>query len=171
VRGILVLVLKLPAGHELLPLTLHSDLQAYKKDKELIRYLYIASVEEERDIYEASPENASIKKMRPPFYMIFDASEDDIASIVQHFNIEDLALALFDTPRDWRAKIEKQMDEKEKFLYYEYLKQFDRAKPKREEIGSVRMSVAQYFSDLIWLKELHLDTAELSEDSNATEAA
>lgn len=126
------------------PLNNYDTLTKYKHQKELLKYLRIADINEEQDIYTASGEDSIIHKIRPPFYKVFEKQEPDILKkLVSQFSIQEWAYALFNTPRDLRRNIEYLFTDKQKFLLIETFKTLDKQNINKEEIGIIRELIAQ----------------------------
>lgn len=153
------------------PLVDFSSLKVFRKEKELIRYLFQADVVEERDIYQAFPDESSIRSLRPPFYEIFEAEEDLMKELISGVSTQDWAMALFDSPRDWRKKIEAHFSEKEKFLYYELLKQLDKQRPDKSHVGQLRAKIARAFHELKMIQQYESDHPEPSTEKNSTDVS
>jgi hypothetical protein len=152
---------------ELRPLSDLALLERYRHEVELIEYLKVADIAAEREIYEAASSDSLIHSMRPPFYVVLDSSEAELKKIVQAIGVEQWALALFNAPRTERLKIEKELGEKQRFLFIEKLRALDAHHPDKAQIGKARESIARFF------KELHARTAaeEESRDENELKAA
>src|SRR5690606_21678288 len=125
------------------PLNDLSLLEAYRHEKGLLDFLKTAEPKDEQEVYEASNRDAVIHKLRPPFYPVFNAAEDDLRRLVPNFAIEDWALALFNVPRKDRRTIEGVMTDKQRFMLVETLKQHDQSQSVRPPVGAARESTAR----------------------------
>ena len=117
-------------------------LGSYRQEQDLISYLGHAAPEEEREIYEALPENSRIFTLRPPFYRLFSQSRDVVARIAQELDVLDIAMVLHGLSNEFRMKLLETLSEKRGFMVAEQLKRFERGAPDitvvarlREDIG------------------------------------
>jgi hypothetical protein len=117
-------------------------LGGYRQEQELLAYLGQTGPEEEREIYEALPENSKIFSLRPPFYRLFSQTREVVAKITQELEIADCAAILHGLPTQMRMKVIETLSEKRGFMVAEQLKRFEKQPPdsssvtlKREWIG------------------------------------
>lgn len=118
-------------------------LSRYKSDKDLLDYLRGVDVREEKEIYGAAPKDSIIHRMRPPFYPIFDFEEQDLRLVMQAVSMDEWALAMFNTLKTDRKKVESQFSDKMKILFIEKLKYLDANPPMPEEIGYAREKIGK----------------------------
>jgi hypothetical protein len=121
-------------------------LDHYSHERGLLSYLRVCPLEEERDIYNASPDDASIRVVRPPFYVVFEASDEDRQELANQVDVQDWGVALFNTDRDLRSKITDFMPQKRKFLLIEVLKHCDRNRTSPERVGLAREKIGTLFA-------------------------
>lgn len=144
-----------------LPLNEISELKRYRSDKELLEYVRTADPSEEREIYEAADEGSLIHRMRPPFYILFQQSEELLKKIVQQVAVDRWSLALFNIPKTERQSIDRHMTEKQRFLLIERFKRFDQSPPPLEMIWKSREQIALTIKQLL---------AEQPESQNAQDS-
>ena len=142
-----------------------SIIERYKHEKELLEYLKVVELNEEREIYEASSPDSMIHKLRPPFFGVLDQPDEAIKELVPRFSPEQWALALFNVARPERRKIEQYLSEKQMFLIRERWRRFDLAPPDRSMIGVARERVA------LVAREIALSMAQKTPDPAAAGAA
>lgn len=131
-------------------------LESYKKMKELLIYLKEADPQEEREVYAATISSGLLSTMRPPFFPLFEQSEEIIQKMVVQYSLDDWALALFNVPRDQRKVVVNYFSDKERFLFLEQLKYLDTHKPDLDVVGQVREQMAR---DLAF----HITMAQMNE--------
>lgn len=124
------------------PLASYKNLKQYRSDLELLDYLRIAEIAEERDIYGAAPHDSFIHKVRKPFYPIFDQEEETLRSIVPKIAPEEWAMALLNVAIPDRKKVDALFTEKQKFLFIERLRYYDANPPGRHTIAQSRDKIA-----------------------------
>lgn len=125
-----------------------SLLDAYKQDRDLLKYLSHADPAEERDIYEASAPESFIHSVRPPFYKIFDLDDEALKALVPKVSLDQWALSLFNVDRPSRRKVETHLSEKQRFMLIEKLKAFDQHSPGNEQIGAAREFIGRTYQQL-----------------------
>ncbi|MFN7685969.1 MAG: hypothetical protein ACK5QT_11230 [Oligoflexia bacterium] len=130
------------------PLSNLADFHRLKQENELREYLKTSSVEEEREIYLAYKPEGALQAMRPPFYVVLEASEQELMELVPRVKVEQWALALFNVDRPIRAKIQAQMTDKQKMLLGERLKTLDSVGVSPFEVGEARESLGRLFKQL-----------------------
>jgi hypothetical protein len=130
------------------PLANITDFLRLKQEHELREHLRVASLEEEREVYLASRPDAAIHSMRPPFYVVLEASDEQLKDLVPRVKVEQWALALFNVERPLRAKIQAHMSEKQNFLLVERLKALDSASAAPEDVGEAREALGRLFKML-----------------------
>ncbi|MCB0364480.1 MAG: hypothetical protein H6624_03520 [Bdellovibrionaceae bacterium] len=135
---------------ELVPPVEFEILEKYKQEKDLIAYLNTSDVVAEREIYRASPEDAMIHKIRPPFYRVLLDENDYMEDFVARVNLDDWALALFNVARGDRSNVDQHFSSKQKFIFIEKLKALDSGKLDPRAVGQARERVARYYSDFLF---------------------
>lgn len=128
---------------KLKPLRSMDLLKKFQKESDLLEYLKTADPTTEKEIYKVAGEDSLVARVRPPFFKLFDLSEDKIQELVTKFRVEEWALALFNAPRDDRRLVEKFFSDKQKFRYLELLKSFDTSPPPKEDMGVLRERIAK----------------------------
>lgn len=115
-----------------------SSLAKFKKQSDLLEYLKFSDSTTEKEIYIAAGASSMLPTIRPPFYKIFEMSEDAIKLLVPMMRIEDWAVALLNVERKDRKLFEAQFGEKQRYKFLELLKAFDSQPPSRELTGDTR---------------------------------
>lgn len=131
------------------PLIAYTSLTQYQNDLDLVDYLRIADIPEERDIYGAAPSGSLIFKVRKPFFPIFDQADEILNVIVPKFSPEEWALALLNVTIPDRKKIDSHFSEKQKFLFIERLKFYDANPPGNTVVGKSRDKIARVLGDML----------------------
>lgn len=131
----------------------YKSVDRFRKDLELIAFLRTASLKDEEEIYESVDEQSIVHQLRPPFYKIFKNSSDSIKMMIDHFSLDQWALALLNAPREYIREVFNNLDDKKKFLFSAYLKQFDERVPHPEAQGEIKEKIAAHFESLMKIKE------------------
>ncbi|MFY7927636.1 MAG: hypothetical protein ACOVS5_02085 [Oligoflexus sp.] len=118
-------------------------LQRYRHERGLLDFLRTCSLEEEREIYRASRPDASIHTVRPPFFIVFEAPEDELRYVADRFSAADWGKALFKIDRSLRQRITQYFSESKNYQMIEVLKQYDRFGLGDEEVGVMREQIAR----------------------------
>lgn len=121
-------------------------LDQYHHEQGLLSYLRTCSLQEERDIYSASGDNASIRVIRPPFFEVFEYEQSLREELANSINIDTLGKAMFNIDRDLRSLITDFIPQKKKFQFIEVLKACDRDSISAEDVGKARENVARIFN-------------------------
>jgi hypothetical protein len=100
-------------------------LENYKKDRELLMYLDQVNIDDEKDIYATLPEDSFVLRVRAPFYKVFELEETQWKDFVGLFPIDRWALAVMNSPRQYMKQVSDVLDEKQKVVFSQYLKNFD----------------------------------------------
>lgn len=132
----------------------------YRKDKELLKFLRLAGVDQEREVYTTLPHNSMISEIRPPFYKVLEAEEYQLDNLMSWFAIENWALALFNVSREERKYIEGFFGPKELKVYRSYLMGFDGNPPDLEAVGLARENIAKKLNNMAKSEELKEFTDE-----------
>ncbi|MBC7715068.1 MAG: hypothetical protein H7177_17105 [Rhizobacter sp.] len=117
----------------------------YKKDLELVDYLRSATLKDEEEVYESLSSTSNIHKIRPPFYAIFKADDENFKAIFSQYDIYEWATAVLNAPRDYMKKISAELDEKKRYIFSNYLKQLDENQPSFKDQSSLREEMAKSF--------------------------
>ena len=117
-------------------------LEEYNKDKEILNYLSLISIEDERDIYETLNKESFIFNVRPPFYKIFELEPAKLSKLILDFSLDQWALAVVNSSRPFIKAISDQLDEKRKVIFSSHLKNYDQNPPAVSEQGGVRQTIA-----------------------------
>ena len=134
---------------ELMPPVEFELLEKYKQEKDLISYLNVSDVLAERDIYRASPDDAMIHKIRPPFYRVLLDEGHYMEDFVGRVSLDDWALALFNVDRGERSNVDQHFSSKQKFIFIEKLKSLDAGKLDQRAVGLARERVARFYDEFI----------------------
>ncbi len=136
---------------ELKPLQDSGALEAYRHTVDMLNYLRVSDLTVEYEIYQASPEEFELFKIRPPFYTFFEADEEIIKKSLQVFSIDQWSLALFDVANDKRNIVMQYMTEKQDFMFLDKQRGFEKEPPAKEEVGKVREMIGKWHYDMVKL--------------------
>lgn len=145
-------------AEDIRPLGRLEDFKKQKSESELFEYLKFASPEEEREIYLASKADSMIHQVRPPFYSIFEESDDLLKAFCTRITPDQWAFALFNVERGSRRKIQSFLGEKQSFLLMEMIKNLDRSPPEKERVGEAREGIARLFKTFRGSRETEIDS-------------
>ncbi len=101
-------------------------LKEFKDRKDLLVYLDKVNPKEEREIYAVLGRDSEVESIRPPFFKLFDLKEDELKKLKSEFSLYDWSVALFNVDHKDRELIVNLLDDKEAYLFSEYLKGFSR---------------------------------------------
>jgi len=118
-------------------------IDAFRHEKGILAFLRTATISDERDIYEASKPDSTIPLIRPPFYVVFNLPQEELARFTPMIPLDKWAMALFNTSRDQRKLVEKNFSEKQRYLFIETLKRFDSIQPDGQIIGDAREMIGR----------------------------
>lgn len=110
---------------DMMPYNESGILKNYKRDKDLFEYLDLASIDDERDVYQSLSQDSLILKNRPPFFKVFDLDESKLRELTQGFPLDKLALALSNANPSYVKKIYDCLDDKKKIIFASLLKRPD----------------------------------------------
>lgn len=122
-------------------------LAQYKRDMDLVHYLRQCDFQMEKEIYHAIPKESSLPTLRPPFYSVLEAGEENLKSFVPTVSLEEWALALLNVPRTDRLTVEVGLSDKQKFRFIELLKRYDRMGASNEVVGRAREQISRAYHD------------------------
>ena len=125
-----------------LPLGDFVAIEKYRKESELREYLRVTDPATEREIYQASPADSGLHRLRPAFYKVLEASDTLLSALVPRFSPEQWAMTFMNVPKSDRGRIQKLFNEKQNYLFIENLKRFDAAGISLDEIGRMREAIA-----------------------------
>lgn len=128
------------------PLNSFTALEHYSHERDLLNYLRVASVPEEKDVYGALSNDSFLWKVRPPFFEVLEMPVDDLRKEYNKVSLEDWALALFNVPREARSAIESLMNSKQKFIFSNRLRAIDQQGVDRLTIGTAREKIAKIYA-------------------------
>lgn len=152
------------------PLETFDILDVYKKDMELLQYVEMSDVRTEQEIYEAAPLDSMLKRLRPPFYVLFQQPESLLKEFHRQFDISDWALALFNVPREQRKLIEYHFSDKEKFYFIELLQGLDHNRPSLELTASIRTQIAVTLHGyLAQMEQMGHESTSMDEEVNSND--
>ncbi len=110
---------------EQMPLCNWSAIKEFRTDEEILTYLDLVSIDEEREIYDTLHEQSFVINQRPAFFKFFDMGLVHFQDMVDHFPIQMLAAAMINSPRTYIKRIMDCYDEKQKIVFSSYLKKID----------------------------------------------
>jgi hypothetical protein len=125
----------------------------YRHERGLLDFLRICTLEEERDIYRASKGDAGIHLLRPPFYPIFEGSEEDLKVLADQITGPDWGRALFNVDRALRSKITQFFNDSKNYQMIETLKQCDQGGITMNEVGQMREKIARIYAKNLQMKQ------------------
>jgi hypothetical protein len=125
----------------------------YRHERGLLDFLRICTLEEERDIYRASKGDAGIHLLRPPFYPIFEGSEEDLKQLADQVTGPDWGRALFNVDRGLRSKITQFFNDSKNYQMIETLKQCDQGGISMNEVGQMREKIARIYAKNLQQKQ------------------
>jgi hypothetical protein len=129
---------------EIVPAFEWKMVEEYNKDKEILNYLSLISIEDERDIYETLNKESFIFNVRPPFYKVFELEQTQLSSLIQAFSLEQWALSVVNSSRSYIKVIYDQLDEKRKVIFSSHLKNYDQNPPAIADQGEIRQTIAMH---------------------------
>jgi hypothetical protein len=122
-------------------------LARYRKDRDLLDFLHLASAAEEREIYEALPKGSYLWMVRPPFYKVFETDADGLKTLMEMVTLDEWSLALFNVPREMRKVIEDCFSSKQKYLFVNKMRAIDAAATDKGLMGNARARIAKVYFD------------------------
>lgn len=125
----------------------------YRHERGLLDFLRICTLEEERDIYRASKGDAGIHLLRPPFYPIFEGSEEDLKVLADQITGPDWGRALFNVDRALRGKITQFFNDSKNYQMIETLKQCDQGGITMNEVGQMREKIGRIYAKNLQMKQ------------------
>lgn len=131
----------------------YKSLESYKKEKEIMEYVRGASIEDERDLYETLSDESFIVKMRAPFYKIFEEDDAGFKSISEHFGLNEWALALINSNRQYIKRLADTLDDKKRYVFSSALKRMDEHPPRTEDQIEMKERMANYYRKVIKQKD------------------
>lgn len=134
---------------KLKPLFDLSLLQRYRNESELLDYLKYATPYEEREIYEASPEDSSIHRLRKPFYPMLEQDRETLEEMIQKASVNEWAMVLFNVERSGRKVFEELFSEKQRYVFKEQLKNLDIHGMNFEKMAAARERLANILSEVL----------------------
>jgi hypothetical protein len=100
-------------------------LKEFRNSREIIKYLDLTNVDEEKEIYESLHQDSHILTMRYPFYKVFEQTDDELKKMLGQFPLEKMALVLCQSSRNYIKRVISLLDEKQKIIFTTRLKKFD----------------------------------------------
>ncbi len=152
---------------ELLPLRNTQSLEAFFSDIEIEKYLDVANTWDEREFYKALTDNSNIKKVRTPFYKLFDLTTEDFNSLLQQIPVHDLVYILPDCERAEGNRIFEQLTERQRFRLRELMKRASAEKIPFEK----KIAVKNQIRHLIFLIEKRSPPQDSPLETQDTKAA
>ena len=150
---------------EIVPAFEWKMLEEYNKDKEILNYLSLISIEDERDIYETLNKESFIFSVRPPFYKIFELEPTKLSKLIMDFSLDQWALAVVNSSRPFIKAIADQLDEKRKIIFSSHLKNFDQNPPLVADQSDVRQLIAAHAELTFFVK----NSAQVQESESINE--
>ncbi len=141
--------------------------EEYNKDKEILNYLSLISIEEERDIYETLNKDSFIFSVRPPFYKVFEMQQTELSSLIQAFSLEQWALSVVNSSRSYIKVINDQLDDKRKIIFSSYLKNYDQNPPEIVDQAQIRQTIALHAEATFLSKNETQVDSETTEESKS----
>lgn len=129
---------------EIVPLFKWKMLEEYNKDKEILTYLNMVSIDDERDIYETLSKDSFIFKVRPAFYKIFELDASDLGKVATTFGLQEWALAVVNSSRTYIKSVSDQFDDKRRVIFSSHLKYYDQNPPTIDDQGAMRQRIAEF---------------------------
>lgn len=155
------------AAKEICPELSKRSLDLYLHRQDLLDYLGVCEVNEEQEIYLISAKETGLLEVRPPFYLFFELTSDDMMNVFKTLSLEQWALALFNVPRAYRKKIDAVLSQKERFLLGSFLSQLDQTKPDLVRRGQLRKTIGKAVADLESRKTNFQEQRELANVQSA----
>ena len=144
-------------------------IQIYKNKEELVSYLRSCTPDEEKEIYQSIDGTYSLSLVRPPFYSFFELEFEARSQIFRHYDLRTWSIACFNMSRMMRAKLDELMNDKEKYLFKNYLTELDKSRPQDVIIADIRETisreVAQFISSLP-IQSTHTINTQKNVDNN-----
>jgi hypothetical protein len=149
----------------------HTLLENYRKDRELLNYLDRVSIQDEKDVYDSLPSDSFVMKVRKPFYVVFEQSDNEWKKFVLSYPLEKWALVVMNSSRNYIRRISDVLDEKQKLMFSQYLKMLDNAFTLSEQILWKKA-----MADALAVKEIKVQTEPTSpntveSDNNEAQSA
>lgn len=130
------------------PLNDFAALERFRQEKDLLSYLLISTLPEEKDIYGALQQNSFLWQVRPPFFLVLEQKEETLKKVFERVTLDEWALALFNVARDFRQPIEKLFNSKQKFIFINKMKAIEQSGLDRSVMGQARERIAKVFYHL-----------------------
>jgi hypothetical protein len=145
-------------------------LERYSHERGLIKYLKTCPLETEKDIYKAAKEGGSLRMVRPPFFEVLEADETILKELIPKIPIKDWGIALFNIDRGLRGAITAHMNDRERFVLIETLKECDIQGISPEDVGDTRESVARQYSEFLTeYKKIQAESEKRAAEAAATQ--
>ena len=155
---------------EIVPAFEWKMLEEYNKDREILNYLSLISIEDERDIYETLNKESFIFSVRPPFYKVFELEPTKLSKLILDFSLDQWALAVVNSSRPFIKAITDQLDEKRRVIFSGHLKNYDQNPPMVADQGAIRQSIAMHAEVAFFTKnDLEDNTKPTSEGERINE--
>jgi len=142
------------------------SLETYTNRQDLVAYLKECRPSEEEDIYKVLGENSELEKIRPPFYIFFTLDKESKREIYEMLSLDKWALAIFDTPREYRQQIEGILSDKESYLLGVYLTRLNNSQVDHSTINDVREEIGKITQNHQYRKSLDILQSKKLEKKN-----
>jgi hypothetical protein len=134
------------ANHLKGPLNI-SDAEIARKQRELMGYLRVASLHEEREIYMAAGQGSPITASRPAFFKVLESDPESLSKWAGGIPLDRWATALCNLSRSERDNIFKSFTEKQAGLLREMIRRFETAQTDANRIGDCREEIARAYAN------------------------
>lgn len=153
---------------QLKPYYSFKSIDDYKKDLELLEYIKRSSLQDEEEIYESLKPDSHLFVIRPPFYKVLRAEQEELKNFVSNVELSQWALALYNTPKPMVKLISACLDDKKKYLLNSQIKQLDDMEFELEMQNLARENIAlgfyNYQKNVIILNTIKKETKEEDHD-------
>lgn len=147
------------------PLNNFTALDRYRQEKDLLSYLNVSSIVEEKDIYGAISRDSFLWQVRPPFYLVLESEPATMQKVFDRVTLDEWALALFNVSREFRRPIEKLFNSKQVFLFTNKMRAIEQANFDKSVLGQARESIGRVLYNLTH-DENEVGPSEISEVDN-----
>ncbi|MDW8190005.1 MAG: hypothetical protein RMK80_03435 [Pseudobdellovibrionaceae bacterium] len=147
---------------ELKPLRTIDLVEKYKRQHEILKYVSSVDPVVEKEIYLASGENSGLSLLRPPYYVLFELSNEELNRVLLRVPLETLALSLFNIPKDLRSKVDKNLSDKQRFVLVDYLKKWDKRGVTKEKIAEARNHIGWVCHEVVQVTRYEKNNSDIS---------
>lgn len=97
----------------------------YKKDREILHYLDSVNIQDEKELYEVLAVDSFVRKIRKPFYPVFDLPKDKFLDLVNKISLDTWARVTVHSSRNYIKMILDALDDKKKIIFTGFLKRME----------------------------------------------